>query len=93
MTTADNNLPSYNTELAPMRDAVMDVESRLSDAITKEHEAVKEIDRLRKELSQWERFLVFQRRRRAIFDARLRADREHVRALEDYYSNSDFTIS
>lgn len=90
--TAETPAASTSNELTPLREAVLDVELRLSDAITKENEAVKEIERLRKELSQWERFLVFQKKRRSTLDARLRADRDHVRALEDYYSNSDFTI-
>ncbi len=81
--------PEMNTELMVMRDAVSECETKLSDAITKVDEAEQHVLKLEKELSQWRRYLEYQHRRRSALNAKLRIDREMVRTIEDYNSNTD----
>ncbi len=77
------------TELVVMREAVNDCEIKLSDAVTKVDEAEQHVLKLEKELNQWRRYLEYQSRRRSALNAKLRIDREMVRTIEDYNSNTD----
>lgn len=76
-------------ELVVMREAVNDCEVKLSDAIAKVDQAEQQVLKLEKELNQWRRFLDYQHRRRSALNAKLRIDREMVRSIEDYNSNTD----
>lgn len=76
-----------STELTVLRQTMTDCEFKLSDAAAKVAEAETNVSRLEKELSQWQRYLDYQLRRRAALNAKLRIDREMVRAVEDYNSH------